>query len=219
MKSRIKRLTYRDYREIAYSFLKSVGINRNSKFPFEVDLLADKAGYSVIPIPYLKKDFGVKGVVIKKRGGSFDIGIDENHYMNEEMYFPFTIAEELGHILAHPYIYQEVNSVEDSIKVLCDIGDIDYKRMEQQARNIGSNILLPALLFDDYVLNYCRENGKEIRSKTFLVKDELADYIAEKISRIINISKFPLFYAILRRYPEPLLIDKIIDYFGADLIY
>ncbi len=219
MSKRIKKISYRNYREIAYSFLKNVGVDRNSEFPFEIDLLADKAGYCLKPIPELKRDFGVKGVVIKKRGGGFEIGIDERHYMDDEMYFPFTIAEELGHILAHPYIYDEVRTVEDAIKVLCEINESDYRQMEQQARNVGSNILLPSFLFEVYVLDYCKNKGDEIRRKIFSEKEELAVFIAEGVLRKINISKWPIFYAILKRYPEPLLIDKIIDHFGLDLIF
>ena len=50
----------------------------------------------------LKKDFDIRGVVIKKRAG-FDIGIDYDHYMEgrQELYYRFTIAEELAHILVH----------------------------------------------------------------------------------------------------------------------
>jgi hypothetical protein len=159
----VKKLTYREYQEIADSFLKSVGIGKNSRFPFEIDLLADKAGYNIIPISNMKRDFGVKGVVIRRKAGGFDIGIDERHYMNDDMYFPFTIAEELGHILAHPSIYQDIHSVEDSIRVLCDADEEDYRRLEQQARNVGSNILLPSFLFDNFILDYCRKNETEIK--------------------------------------------------------
>ena len=95
---KIKNYTYEEYQRIANRFLRENGIDENSKFPFEIDLLAEKAGYEIKPIHLLKKDFGVKGCIAKIRGGSFKIVIDSHHYIDDEFYFPFTIAEEIGHI-------------------------------------------------------------------------------------------------------------------------
>src|SRR4030042_1754384 len=165
MNSKVRRLTFKDYREIAHAFLKNVGIDKNSRFPLELDLLIDKAGYRIEAITHLKQDFGVKG----------------------------------------------------AIEFLCHLSDPEYRMMEQQARNVGSNILLPPFLFDPYVLDFCRQHEMEIKKERFYDKWDVADYLADSISKNINISKQPVFYSILKRYPEPLLIDRIIETIGTDI--
>jgi Zn-dependent peptidase ImmA (M78 family) len=219
MNNKIKYIKYAEYREIAHAFLKNVGIDKNNRFPLDLDILIDKAGYRIEAITNLKKDFGVKGCVIKRKGGTFIIGIDSHHYMNEDKYYPFTLAEELGHILAHGYLYEEINSLEDAIALLCHVSDSDYRMMEQQARNVGSNILLPSFLFDPFVLDYYHQHVAEIKKERFYDKWDFADYLAERISKNINISKQPIFYSILKRYPEPLLIDRIVDEIGNDVLF
>lgn len=218
MSKRIKYIKFTEYREIAHAFLKIVGIDKSSPFPLELDLLIDKAGYRIEAITHLKKDFGVKGCVIKRKGGTFIIGIDSDHYMNEEKYYPFTLAEEVGHILAHGYLYDEVNSLEDAVDLLCHIDDDDYRIMEQQARNVGSNILLPSFLFDPFVIDFCQKNKADLLKERFYDKWELSDYLADRISRRINISKQPIFFSISKRFPGPLLIDRIIDEIGNDVL-
>ena len=218
MNSKVKPIKFKEYREIAHAFLKNVGVDSNTKFPLEMDLLIDKAGYRIEAITNLKRDFGVKGCVIKRKGGVFIIGIDSGHYMNEDKYYPFTLAEELGHILSHGYLYDEINRVQDAIDFLCNLSDADYRMMEQQARNVGSNILLPSFLFDLFVLDFCKQNVSEIKKEHYYDRWDLADSISEKVSKKLNISKQPVFYSILKRYPEPLLIDRIIDNLGADLL-
>ncbi len=216
MKNRIKHLTYEEYQSLANSFLESIGINQHSQFPFEIDFIADKAGYKIKPIPNLKRDFGVKGCVLKFTGSIFQIAIDDQHYMDDEFYYPFTIAEELGHILAHDYIYENINSLKEAIDFHSTLSEEEYKRMEQQARNVGSNILISSFLFKPFLIDFCEQQDEEIRKNQFPSKEDLADFIAIKISPVLKLSKYVLYYA-LQRYPDRTIDNVVINHFGNSI--
>ena len=216
MSNRIKYLKYDEYQTLAHSFLKSVDVNSNSQFPFEIDLLADKAGYKIKPVSNLKKDLGVKGCVLKFAGGIFQIAIDDKHYMDDEFYYPVTIAEELGHILAHDYIYENINSLKEAIDFHSTLNEQEYRMMEQQARNVGSNILIPSFLLKSFLIGFCKKQDKKIRRNKFDSKEDLAEFIAYKISPILKISKNVVFYA-LKRYPDRAIDTVVISHFGNSI--
>lgn len=213
---KIRNYSYEEYQRIANRFLKENGIDENSNFPFEIDVLAEKAGYEIKPIPLLKKDFGVKGCIAKIRGGSFKIIIDSDHYMEEEFYFPFTIAEEIGHILLHDHIYDNVENIKDAIDFHFSVSNRDYRIMEQQARNVGSFILLPSFLLNRFLLNYCKKNEKEIRKISFYDIYDLSDFIASNISHQLCISKKVIELTLSTRYPG-FPIYTVVNYFGDSI--
>lgn len=97
------------------------------------------------------------------------------------------------------------------------LDDETYRKIEQQARALASRLLLTSELFDKYVLDWCEEHFAELQKATFFAKEELADFIAENIYRKLLLSKDVVRTTILKRYPD-LLIDKVLDKFGRNLI-
>jgi len=185
------------------------------KLPIDIELLIDKAGYSIHPISGMYKDYGVKGAVLKRTGG-YDIAIDENTYETQEFFFRTTLAEELSHIILHEEYVAGIKNLDDVIKFHKSFDDEDYKRIEQQARCLGSQLLLPSELFDDEVLKWVQENEKSLRANTFFSKEALSDFIAEQSYKQYSLSKDVVRYSI-RRFPDP-VIDKILSKFGLSLI-
>ncbi len=197
----IKKITYREYRQIANSFIKQIGFHCKTDLPLDIELMLEKAGHQIIPLYNLYSDYGIKGIVIKKIDG-FDIAIDNNHYMNEEFYFRFTLAEELAHILVHPHIYEVLDTIEDVIEFTNKISDEEYRKMEQQAKSLASCLLFPDYLFDEYILQFCSEHLKELKETTFYSKDDLGGYISEKTYRKLLVSTHVIRRIILNRYPD-----------------
>lgn len=214
MNLEIKKIPFKDYHIIANTLLKEHGLLDCKNIPIDIELLIDKMNINIIPLKNIKKEYGVRGLVIKKVQG-FDIGIDEDHWMDErnELYFRFTLAEELSHIILHSNIFNNINGIDSYIKLIKNISDDDYKNMEQQARVLAGCLLLPAHLFDDYVLKYVEIDLENIKKYKFIEKEELSYHIADKIHKSLKLSIHVVFKIINKRYPN-LLIDKILDNFG-----
>lgn len=149
----VKYYSFAEYKRIANRLLQKHGMLTVKKLPIDIELLIDKAGYSIHPISGMYKDYGVKGAVLKRTGG-YDIAIDENTYETQEFFFRTTLAEELSHIILHEEYVAGIKNLDDVIKFHKSFDDEDYKRIEQQARCLGSQLLLPSELFDDEVLKW-----------------------------------------------------------------
>jgi len=211
----IKYIKFEEYPAIANAFLESANINRNSRFPLEIDVLSEKVGYKIEVFTNLFHDFGIRGCVIKKPGGPFRIGIDSDHYTNDEFFYPFTIAEELGHIHTHSSLFDEIETVQQFIEFNDCLSETDYRMMQNQARCVGSHILFPSFLFAPFLKEYCEENQKEIQSTFYYDSDDLANSISERIYKKIQISKRVVYFALIRYPDEPIRV--VVDFFGRSL--
>ncbi len=181
----------------------------------DIENLIDKAGITIHPVPFLFRDFGVKGTVLKKIGG-YDIAIEETHYNEHEFYYRFTLGEELSHIILHEQLIAGISSLADVQAYHRSLSDKEYKQIEQQARALTSQLLLPSHLFDDLILEWVDRNISSLRLCKFYDKNELAEHIAENIYRDLKISKNVVKHSILR-HPDP-AIDKVLLKFGISVI-
>jgi Zn-dependent peptidase ImmA (M78 family) len=214
---KFKHLTYEDYKLKAEKFLKDnpYGIG---KIPTEIEILIEKSGIIIEVMDDLKINYSVKGLVAKdiKNTRQMKIVIDSKHYENDEFEYKFTLAEELGHILLHLDFYNGINNVEDYIKIYNEISDEDYRRFEQQARNLASFILLPQDEFNKYVLEWVNEKLEVLKLYNYDSIQRFADIISRGISREIILSSHVIYHTIFNRYPER-IIDNIIEKFGKEL--
>ena len=207
--------SFSDYKQIAHQFLAKHGFLSKATLPMDIEALIDKAGITILPVSSMYKDFGVKGAVLKKKEG-FDIAIDEQHYEEQEYYFRFTLAEELSHILLHPRLVAGILSLEDVQSFHQSFTDEEYKKIEQQARTLASQLLLPSQIFDDFVLNWVDKNIDHVRSASIYSKADLSEYIADGLYKPLSLSKDVVRFSITR-FPEP-AIDKVLADFGITLI-
>lgn len=214
----IKTITYREYHQIANSFIRQVGFHLKTDLPLDIEQMIYVAGHHIVPITNLFREFSAKGVLIKKISG-FDIGIDRNHWMddNQDLFFRFTLAEELAHILIHAPIYNGLTTVAEVISFLNDLPDEEYKKLDQQARNVASYLLFPQNLLENFIINFCEENINQLKSEDFYSKESLAGYIAEKTYRKLFVSKQVIAQILIYRYPR-LIIDIVLERFGLSLI-
>jgi Zn-dependent peptidase ImmA (M78 family) len=216
--NQIKYLKFADYRIIANSFIKKVGMHKIKTLPLNIELMIEKAGHHIIPIANLKRDFGAKGVVIKTASG-YDIGIDLEHYTDQRQkaLYPFTLGEEMAHILIHLYLFDKVTCRRGSVNIINGLTDEDYSVQEQQARNIATCLILPAHIFDRFVIDYVSKNINDLRKLYFSSKEDFSSYLSSILEKELNLSKFVINFVILKRHPD-VLIDKILSTFGNDIV-
>jgi len=206
----IPRLSYQRYRRIANEILERGGVD-HSTLPTDVELLVDRLGMDIIPFSGLKRNYDIKGLVLKRRNApGFDIGIDQNHWENDEQQCQFTIAEELAHVFLHSSMFSALTDVEKVWELINSIPEKEYGIMEQQARNVASFILLPDTSFRKYVLDFSTASASSLKRMGISSREELARELADRISHQLNLSSHVLFHSILYRYPDPLIIDEVI---------
>jgi hypothetical protein len=224
---KIEYLSFDDYKKSANDFIKSVGMSNSKNLPLDIEMMIEKNGHNIVSFQDLQKDFKIKGMVIKTTIG-FDIGVDSYHYMNEkeEFYYKFTLAEEMAHILIHLAFFDEADSKENAIKIHNNLGENEYKIMENQAKNVANCLLLPDWLFDDYVMDYVEQNIDKLKEMYYTAKEQtqpfiddgsfepnivekrISEYISRKLSTKLKLSEWVIHYTIFKRYP--LLINKIL---------
>jgi len=212
-----KKITYERYKEIAENFLEKHNF-RKGIIPTDIEMLIKKSGIVIVAFDGLKKDYSVKGLVAKdvKNDGPVKIFIDARHYEEDEFEYKFTLAEELGHILLHFDFYDRVHTVDDYIKISNSINDDDYRRFEQQARNIASFLLLPQKEFNEYVIGWIEKNIEKLIGFNYESPENFSEIISRALSRDIVLSQHVISRTIINRYPER-VIDIIVDKFGNAL--
>jgi len=198
----VRHITFSQYKSIAHNVLRQHAMLETKILPVNIELLLDKMNITVRPISGLYRDFGVNGALIKKIGG-YDIVIDEEHYEKKEFYYRFTLAEELAHFLVHTELLGGAQTLEDIQAFHRSLDDEQYKRMENQARNIANQLLLPSCLLDPLVLRWAKEHRDELMSLDTNDKGDIAKEVAQRLHRGLKLSFDVVYWSILR-YPDPL---------------
>ncbi len=211
--------THLKCQEVAEGFLTEHGFIQKKRLPVEVEILAQRAGIRVHVIPGIYARYGVKGIAYKKLDEKrFEILVDDRHYEYEEQSAPFTIAEELGHILIHAELFDSINSVGERIKFEAELDEQTRQHFEMQAKRIGSYLLLPSNLFNPFVLTWCEENIEKIKKDNPANEDDLAYFISSRLQLRINLSRMIIERALLKRWTPTRLIDEIITKFEIPLL-
>jgi len=215
---KFKNITYAKYKEIAETFLTEhpFGIEQ---LPTDIELLIEKAGIHIIAEDNLKNNFEIKGfVAIDIKGkGPLKIIIDAEHYEKDEFQYKFTLAEELAHILAHKKDFENITNINEFIKCRNEITEEDYIKIEQQARNIASYLLLPQNKFKNYVFKWIDENINEFLHINFESPENFVNLISRPISRELKLSQDVIRFTIATRYPDR-IIDEIVEKYGKKLM-
>ena len=206
-----KKYTYIQYKEIAENFLKEKNFSKGI-IPTDIEMLIEKSGIIIEAIDDLRKDFSVKGLVAKdvKDVGRIKIFIDTRHYEEDTFEYRFTLAEELAHILLHMDFYEGINDIEDYIKKYKSIDDENYRKYEQQARNLASFLLLPEKEFNDEVIDFIDANIEDYKIFNFQSAEDFSDKISNLISKKYELSHHVIYTTIVSRYPNR-VVDIIVD--------
>jgi len=206
-----KHYPYSRLKEISEDFLEKNNF-RKGVIPTDIEMLIEKSGIIIEAIDDLRKDFSVKGLVAKdvKDNGMIKIFIDTRHYEEDTFEYKFTLAEELAHILIHRYFYEGIKDVEDCIKRNNSISEEEYRKYEQQARNLASFLLLPEKEINEFVINFIDENVEDYKPINFQSPEDFSDKISNLISRKLRLSHHVIYWTITKRYPNR-IIDIIVD--------
>ena len=185
---------------IAEDFLKKNGVNlTNGKLPIDIETLSHRIGHPVEHFSDLKANFGCKGTAYNNLTKSrLEIYIDAEHDMTEPSSSRFTIAEELAHIIVHKPIFAQVHTPEDRITLETNTKETTRLVIEKQAKCVASELLLPTCLFHPYLIEWTKNNLKLIIDDRPANSDDLATFMARKISGELGLSEFILKRAILR---------------------
>lgn len=148
--------------------------------PVPVEIIIGKElGVYVFPVKDLEKCCDVHGGV----GKDFkSILIDEKQYMNQEGRSRFTIAHELGHIILHSQLFDEIsqlNTDQNYIDFQNHITFDEHKKLEIQANLFAEEIIFPKEVLREVVENMVSKLGGADK----LLPSDLAsiiDYVQKK---------------------------------------
>jgi len=114
------------------------------KIPIAIDLITEKHELvdDLIPVELLEDKFKVAAALVSKRNGRCDILVDEDTITFQEARANFSIAHELGHVVLHPKLYGDCDTIEESILLKKRIKNV-YSRIEREAHNFAEALLMP----------------------------------------------------------------------------
>lgn len=135
------RLSYSKIGEIAYQFLKDYHPSLTSPVPIE-EIAESKLKLIITQEMNLKKDYDVDAFLTSDLTTIF---IDFDLYMKHENRTRLTIAHEIGHVIIHGKLFQDlqINSTKDLHNVIEQVTDDDYRWLEYQAYSFAGQVLVP----------------------------------------------------------------------------
>jgi len=110
----------------------------------QIEILAKKSGFKVEVIPDLQRDYGIKGMAFfNTTRKKFEIYLDCAHYQSDPDSYPFTIAEELSHIILHSKVFEQIFSIEERIKLAASttLSNHQYIEKQEESRNYLASLV------------------------------------------------------------------------------
>lgn len=138
------RLSYNKIGEIANQFLADYHPSLDPPIPIE-EIAEAKLGLTITQEVNLKKDYDVDGFLTADLTTIF---IDFDLYMKHENRTRLTIAHEIGHLIIHGKLFQDlnINSTKDLNSIIEQVTDEDYRWLEYQAYSFAGQVLVPKQL-------------------------------------------------------------------------
>jgi Zn-dependent peptidase ImmA (M78 family) len=160
--------------------------NPKRKFPLEIELIAEKQGIKISPLPGLKMATGVEGFI---KPDLTEIGIDSDIYFSFENRARFTIAHEVGHWFMHKSIYSKI-SKEIQLKSFFDYAEFieeipakEYDWIEWQSYFFAGQVLVPG--------KELKRKLEEVLNSSFIkkvIKDDVVFPVVEELAVVFNVS-------------------------------
>lgn len=175
MKLQLKRLSYNDVGDIAFSFLKKYHSDLNTPIPIE-EIAESKLHIEIIPVNRLKILYDTDGCLDSTLSKIF---IDMDLYMKYENRTRFTIAHEIGHLILHKTYFEnlDIHTVEDIYNISEQINEDDYGWLEYQAYSFAGQVLVPKSVLVSEVEKRLGEIPKEkfLPEKIFSISQDLLE--------------------------------------------
>lgn len=152
------------------------------KLPVDILRIAEfKLDIEFIPVDNLKSEFDMDALLFD---GLKSIAIDKYEFMNDkfENRLRFSVAHEIGHIVLHSTVYQELSfeTLEEKIDFISNIDEVEYNWFEHHADEFAGRLLVPPIELEQML------NGKKEGVKNFREKFEYADI--DLISKFVSSS-------------------------------
>jgi hypothetical protein len=203
--------------KIAEDFIQKQGwLARTSGLPVtDVETMALRAGYQVTTMPGLGRICSTWGVgYYNVPEARYMILIDEDSYANHYQSAQFTIAEELGHYLAHFPLIKNIKSLLERINFEKSLANTPaHLIIESQAKKVASSLLLPAKYFDPYSIGFFAQHLSSLRGSSFPSEAKVAERIATDLAPALTLSQEITERALLRKLPNT-VTSVIIQKFG-----
>ncbi len=205
-----KEMSFGEIQRKAEDLLSFNGFDQIRTLPLNIEKLARLMKIQIVPMDGLKKEYGIKGCVVKCSKG-FSILLDSYHYERQEESSVFTIGEEVGHIILHLNDVEDVTTINEWMHiVVCNENYRAY--IEQQARVFSSNLLLPRYAFEPYTLDWVKRNIKSLKKFQNFSVDDLAFNIGASMADELRVSSW-IIEITLKRWPDR-IIDKVFNQFN-----
>lgn len=154
--------------------------------PIDIDLVAAQIGALIDCQKDLKKQLPVVGICWRRGSGKYSIIIDEDTMDYLPTICQFTIAEELGHIILHGDIIDEITTEEEAINL---IESSDYSEMDRNAKRFAAAILMPP--------KWIEKKAEEIypiliKTARFGDAEAIKDYMAQQMAKIFGVSELSM---------------------------
>ena len=160
--------------------------------PVDVDLLAERLpGVDLDYSPGILDRFGLPGVVFRQAPGAYTIRIDMDVADHRLHFYRFTLAEEVGHILLHGTVIDQVTSTEEAARLKSEPG---YEDLDRNARWFASALLMPPA----QLLRDARTIYKElVRSRGFADSEGIKRDLLKAMSRRYQVSPAAMRYRLM----------------------
>lgn len=157
----------------------------DSGIPVDVErILEFGLGIDIVPVESLKRAFNIDGWI------SLDLSqitVDKNQFENHINRCRFTIAHEIGHLVLHREIYQQLDfsCVESWVATILDFNPDKYSRIEIQANMFAGCLLMPAEIVQEIyeeAVSFLAGQGFASSLGTDLVNDYICRWMAIKFN-------------------------------------
>lgn len=186
-------------REYSASELEAIATKFHQRYcgdpievPIDIELILEKdIGAEILPFPGLEREYGINGIVVKHIAKDrVIIYVDEAMMENQEARYRFTLAEEYAHNVLHADLFQEVQNLEEFLKLRNSLTDEEIWLMDRNARYLVGCILIPASHVSIFAKEYLPSELDPV--KHLLVKvsrEEVFRIAAQILHRFYNVSE------------------------------
>lgn len=142
------KIPYLNKTEIVRKAEEVLGKNWDGKFPIDVEVLCDRLGINIFPVPNLAKTFHIDAFI----SADFKtIYVDNREFESESHRYRFSVAHELGHFALHREYYPDgIDGLEEWLKISHNIVN-NYA--EFQANYFAGSLLVPENELIDFLNN------------------------------------------------------------------
>jgi hypothetical protein len=184
-------LTYQQIADAAAQCLAEN--NKESVIPVPVEDIIDVGfGIDLVPTASLEERFTAIAFITHDLK---EIRVDDFVYRKQPYRLRFSLAHELGHLVLHPHIYEQMmfKTPIDWKRAMEDLGRANYDRLEGQADRFAGLLLCPPGPFRaqfERVADALAQSGKTFKS----LPTESQNYAVKGLARAFDVSSGAIWY-------------------------